>query len=208
MSLQVGSSSPWLVPIAFVACGVLVAALAIARARRTARKNDGSASRGRRLSSYGLSALYALVALLAVAASAEALASAGLLALARGRPLLFTAPRAHAQVLADLGDERLVLEVVFVDLGTADPELAHCLTLVDPTVVLASPRYTERLDTLSSEELWSGESWTFGDDYEARLRASDQAPMRAVDPEAGLLILYTSGTRASPRASCTPRAAT
>lgn len=76
----------------------------------------------------------------------------------------------------------------------AEAELAHCLGLVAPRATLASPRYAELAARLASAPL------TFGAPYEAALSAAPEAPEAPdLDPEAGLVILYTSGTTGLPK---------
>ena len=76
----------------------------------------------------------------------------------------------------------------------AEAELAHCLGLVAPRATLASPRYAELAARLASAPL------TFGASYEAALSAAPEAPAPPdLDPEAGLVILYTSGTTGLPK---------
>lgn len=76
----------------------------------------------------------------------------------------------------------------------AEAELAHCLGLVAPRAALVSPRYAEVGARLLPGAL------TFGADYEAALAAAPPAPAAPdLDPEAGLVILYTSGTTGLPK---------
>ncbi|MEC9435454.1 MAG: AMP-binding protein [Pseudomonadota bacterium] len=79
----------------------------------------------------------------------------------------------------------------------ADEELRHCLRLVGPAVLLASPRFAETAARVAPAGC---EAMSFGDGYEAALAAAaPAAPDPAVHPEDGLLILYTSGTTGLPK---------
>ena len=79
----------------------------------------------------------------------------------------------------------------------ASGELQHCLDLVSPALVLASQRFAP---TLSALDLRGVESLIIERDYEALI--DTVAPLAArpqVDPEDGLVILYTSGTTGLPK---------
>jgi fatty-acyl-CoA synthase len=77
----------------------------------------------------------------------------------------------------------------------ARPELAHCLALVEPALVLVSPRHAGALEGLEVPA-----AMVFGAGYEALLAgATAHAALAALDPEAALLILYTSGTTGLPK---------
>ncbi len=79
----------------------------------------------------------------------------------------------------------------------AVPEMQHCLSLVEPRAILVSPRHRPVINQL---ETGSAPVVEFGGDYEARLQAEDAEALDIeVDPEAGLLILYTSGTTGLPK---------
>jgi fatty-acyl-CoA synthase len=79
----------------------------------------------------------------------------------------------------------------------ATPELAHCLSLVEPEAILVSPRHAERLSQISIEV---PTVLTFGPDYEAVVNgANGTGTPEALDPESPLLILYTSGTTGLPK---------
>jgi acyl-CoA synthetase (AMP-forming)/AMP-acid ligase II len=75
-------------------------------------------------------------------------------------------------------------------------ELSHCISLVEPKAMLVSPRFAEAL----RETDWLGKTVAIGEEYERLLaRNGDEEPAVAVEPEDGLLILYTSGTTGLPK---------
>jgi fatty-acyl-CoA synthase len=76
----------------------------------------------------------------------------------------------------------------------ADPEVAHCVDLVAPSLLVASPEQAPRLAARGEPML------VLGAPYEAALAAATPiAEPAALDPEAPLLILYTSGTTGLPK---------
>jgi acyl-CoA synthetase (AMP-forming)/AMP-acid ligase II len=80
----------------------------------------------------------------------------------------------------------------------ATPELAHCLSLVEPEAILVSPRHAERLSQIV---LKIPTVLTFGPEYEAVVNGANitAGSPEALDPESPLLILYTSGTTGLPK---------
>jgi acyl-CoA synthetase (AMP-forming)/AMP-acid ligase II len=78
----------------------------------------------------------------------------------------------------------------------AKNELKHCNSLVEPKAVLVSARFAGAL----RETEWHGKTVLIGDEYEQLLaHNTDEEPSAAVEPEDGLLILYTSGTTGLPK---------
>jgi acyl-CoA synthetase (AMP-forming)/AMP-acid ligase II len=78
----------------------------------------------------------------------------------------------------------------------ARAEMVHCISLVQPTIVLMSPRFEEKL----AESGWSGPVIRIDADYEALLKDAENAELPVVaEPEDGLLIVYTSGTTGFPK---------
>ena len=79
----------------------------------------------------------------------------------------------------------------------AAPELQHCLDLVSPALVIVSRRFAKMLSVL---DLHGVKSFIIEDQYEELIETSS-APSESpdVDPEDGLVILYTSGTTGPPK---------
>jgi len=76
----------------------------------------------------------------------------------------------------------------------ADAELTHCLDLVEPALLIASAEEAPRLGSRREPRL------VFGAAYEAALAdATPVASPEPHDPEAPLLVLYTSGTTGLPK---------
>ncbi len=79
----------------------------------------------------------------------------------------------------------------------ADRELAHCLDLVAPEVIILAPEFLATLDRL---DVPPARRVVLGEDYERLIATSpERAPEIQVDPEDGLVILYTSGTTGLPK---------
>lgn len=80
----------------------------------------------------------------------------------------------------------------------AAPELQHCIDLVSPRLVMVSQRFGPLLAKI---ELGGTEVISIEKDYEGLLAAAapDAMTRPEVDPEDGLVILYTSGTTGMPK---------
>lgn len=75
-------------------------------------------------------------------------------------------------------------------------ELKHCISLVSPELVIVSERFRAAYEATGVDV----RSWTLEQDYQDAIR--DAAPLAgrpAVESEAGLIILYTSGTTGLPK---------
>ena len=76
-------------------------------------------------------------------------------------------------------------------------ELSHCIRLVEPRLIVASPRYADQAAACRG---LAGALLIFGADFEKALaRARDNRPDLRTDPEDGVVILYTSGTTGLPK---------
>lgn len=81
----------------------------------------------------------------------------------------------------------------------ADAELQYCLRHVAPAAAFVSPRMSGRLAALGHG---IAQVVSFDTPYEALIaQAPADAALPAVDPEDGLILLYTSGTTGQPKAA-------
>jgi fatty-acyl-CoA synthase len=87
-------------------------------------------------------------------------------------------------------------------------ELSHCISLVEPRLIIASPRHVGRLESAdgASTSARAPRRVLLGSEYEAwlaaaepRLSAETSGAAAQVEPEDPLLILYTSGTTGLPK---------
>src|SRR5580692_11808604 len=78
----------------------------------------------------------------------------------------------------------------------AAAELQHCLDLVSPALVIGSRRFAKTLAALDSRGV---RSFNIEDHYEALIETAPPWRRCDVDPEDGLVILYTSGTTGLPK---------
>lgn len=125
---------------------------------------------------------------------AHALAARGL---DRGDRVAILARNCAQYVEVELAAAKAGFVVAALNWRLGDRELAHCVNLVAPKLAVVEPGFEsafERLDVARIPGI------VIGEDYEQVLAAADHAaPEPALDPEDGLVILYTSGTTGLPK---------
>ena len=118
-------------------------------------------------------------------------------AVTRGARVAILAENRNEYIEATFAAARLGAILCALNWRLTRDELAHCVTLVEPVVVLVSPRFQTALAALG---LTGKTVIVLGPDYEARLAAATaDEPALVAEPEDGLLILYTSGTTGLPK---------
>lgn len=125
---------------------------------------------------------------------ANSLLSAGL---RRGDRLALLARNCLEYVEVELAAAKAGLIVAAQNWRLSPRELAHCINLVEPRVIMTQPGLVHMLREL---DLFDHELIVFDHEYETRLKqATSVYPDLDLDSEDGLVILYTSGTTGLPK---------
>ncbi len=114
----------------------------------------------------------------------------------RGDRIALISENRHEYVEIELAAAFLGAIVACQNWRLVPAEVQHCVDLVEPKIVIASRRYA----SLAGKLDLAMPVLIIEDDYEPLLAATPMAGGRpAVDPEDGLVILYTSGTTGLPK---------
>lgn len=105
----------------------------------------------------------------------------------------------HEYVEVQLAAARIGAIVACQNWRLTDSELQHCIDLVSPSMLIFSARQSAVVGRLELKDMTRLE---FGDDYEKAIDGgvADRA-FDDVDPESGLILLYTSGTTGPAKAA-------
>ena len=118
--------------------------------------------------------------------------------LTRGRRFAILSENRHEYLELELAAARLGAIAACLNGRLTTHELEHCMQLADPMTLVVSPAFEE---VVARCNVADGDLLVLGDALEQALLAQpdDVPPTGAVDPEDGLVILYTSGTTGLPK---------
>ena len=124
----------------------------------------------------------------------HALATRGLV---RGDRVAILAENCIEYVELELAAAKLGVMVACQNWRLAEDELAYCINLIQPKLIIVSERYAARLAHVAHEVPIT---IVLGAEYERLLATASAAePPDIAEPEDGLVILYTSGTTGLPK---------
>ncbi|MFT5134184.1 MAG: acyl-CoA synthetase (AMP-forming)/AMP-acid ligase II, partial [Gammaproteobacteria bacterium] len=119
------------------------------------------------------------------------------LGLERGDRVGIFARNCAEYVEVELAAAKAGIIVAALNWRLSDRELGHCARLVEPKLIICQSDLSDTLDRLDLPE---HRRIILGEDYEASLAtAAKSYPDLTIDPEDGLVILYTSGTTGLPK---------
>ncbi|MFC6622509.1 class I adenylate-forming enzyme family protein [Novosphingobium panipatense] len=111
--------------------------------------------------------------------------------LARGERIAILSENRLEYTAVQLACAKLGLIAACLNWRLSDPEMRHCIELVDPSLLVASPRHMERAAGAANGRPLSA--------IDGLGASGDSASV--AQPEDGLLIIYTSGTTGLPKAA-------
>jgi acyl-CoA synthetase (AMP-forming)/AMP-acid ligase II len=116
--------------------------------------------------------------------------------LCRGDRIALLSENRAEYVVLEMAAAMLGLIVACQNWRLAPDELTHCVNLVAPKLLVTSARFASLASQCDFESL---PRLTLEDDYAALAAHAETEADPAVDPEDGLVILYTSGTTGLPK---------